>query len=101
MKYLPKKLLLKKPMKCFALAMVCVYLGYNAMHGEQGLLGGAIERYRQEKLSVEMAKIKGERQKLEHKISLLSGDMIDIDLLDELARRELPLIGANQIIMVK
>lgn len=71
------------------------------MHGEQGLIGGAVEDYRQQKLSAEIVKVKNERSKLEHKISLLSGEAVDMDLLDELVRRELPLIGRNQIIMVK
>ena len=93
--------LIKKSRQYLFLIMMILYLAYNAMHGDQGIVGGAVERYRQQKLAIELTKVKQERMRLEQKISMLSGKAIDVDLLDELARRQLPLIGKNQIIIAK
>jgi cell division protein FtsB len=90
---------LKKLPSYFVPAILLLYLAYNAVHGKQGLIGGAVEEYRQQRLASEIAKVKLKRVRLEHNISLISGDQIDVDLLDELARRELPLIAKNQIII--
>jgi cell division protein FtsB len=92
---------LKKLPSYFVPAILLLYLAYNALHGKQGLIGGAVEDYRQQRLSSEISKVRQERVRLEHNISLISGEQIDVDLLDELARRELPLIAKNQIILTK
>jgi cell division protein FtsB len=77
------------------------YLAFHLMHGDQGLIGRAIHQHKQFRLHEEIAKVAAERLRIEHNISLMSGDAIDADLLGELARRELPMAGEREIMIVK
>ena len=45
--------------------------------------------------------MKSERERMEHNIALISGTEIDADLLGELARRELPMAGEREIVVVQ
>jgi cell division protein FtsB len=77
------------------------YLGFHLLHGDQGLIGRAIHQHKQKKLHAEIAKVKSERERMEHNIALISGTEIDADLLGELARRELPMAGEREIVVVQ
>ena len=92
---------IKKIMKISVLSLMLLYLAFHALHGDQGLIGGAVEHYRQARLSEEIFLVRAQRLRYEQHISLLSGANIDADLLDELARKELSLRQANQIIIVR
>lgn len=65
------------------------YFGYSFLFGERGLI---MWRSTQDQLSLarhDLARLRQERESLEHRISLLNGEAIDPDLLDEVAHREL------------
>jgi cell division protein FtsB len=92
---------IKKITNISVLSLMLLYLAFHALHGDQGLIGGAVERYRQARLAEEIAVVRAERLRLQQHISMMSGTRIDADLLDELARKELSLKAQNQIIIVR
>ena len=76
------------------------YLAFHLLHGDHGLIGHAIEKRKQAQLHAQLADVRAKRQALGHKIALLSGDAIDEDLLDELARRQIGVLGAHERLLV-
>ena len=68
---------------------VTAYFGYYAVWGERGVL--ALENAQAE-LGVrqeQLAQLRGERIRLQHRISLMKPGQVDPDLVEELARAEL------------
>ena len=68
---------------------VVAYFGYYAIWGERGVL--ALEDA-QADLSVrqeQLAQVRDQRQRLQHRISLMQPGQVDPDLVEELARTEL------------
>ena len=68
---------------------VTAYFGYYAIWGERGVL--ALENAQAE-LGVrqeQLAQLRGERIRLQHRISLMKPGQVDPDLVEELARAEL------------
>src|SRR5262245_45051942 len=71
------------PAICFA---VTVYFGYAGIFGERGLIAWNATQARLAMAKRDYAEIHGKREALEHRISLLDGQVIDPDLLEEVAR---------------
>lgn len=72
-----------------ACGAVTAYFGYYAIWGERGVL--ALEDA-QADLSVrqeQLAQVHDQRERLQHRISLMKPGQVDPDLLEELARGEL------------
>lgn len=82
------------------LMLVCSYFTYFAIRGDRGLLkyislqGQVAEA---EKLNDTYDR---RRSELEQKVSLLSSNSLDLDLLDERARAVLNVIGDNEFIII-
>ncbi len=77
--------------------LALVYFGYHAVNGERGLLAW-IERSEQiDDARIELAPLVAERQAIEHRVSLLGPESLDLDLLDERARDVLNLAKPNEI----
>ncbi|MDE3038312.1 MAG: septum formation initiator family protein [Pseudomonadota bacterium] len=83
---------------CIVLAMF--YLGFHVFCGERGLLALFTESRRLAALTTELAAVQAERAALERKDKLLSDDSLDLDLLDEQARRELGLAGKDEKVYI-
>jgi cell division protein FtsB len=88
-------------LRSLGIGVLLFYFGFHLLHGDQGLIGRAIHQHKQKKLHAEIAKVRGERERIERDISLIRGPEIDADLLGELARKQLPMAGANEIIIVR
>lgn len=76
------------------------YFGYHIVEGDRGLKAYA-------RLSAEIARGQGvladvsaERQALEKRVSLLRADGLDLDILDEQARRTLGTAGPNDVLIM-
>jgi len=68
---------------------VSAYFGYSFLFGERGVLAW---RSSQDQLTAarhELMELRGRREALQHRISLLDDDAIDPDLLDEVAHEVL------------
>jgi cell division protein FtsB len=67
------------------------YFGYHMVEGDRGLKAYA-------RLSAEIAR--AEAAKLERQVKLLRSSSLDLDMLDEQARRVLGVIGPDEVVIV-
>ena len=72
-------------------ALGLLYVGYQTVQGERGVLGWMERSAEVERTRAEVAALAAERQKLERRVSQLRTDNLDLDLLDQEARRLLNL----------
>ena len=72
-------------------ALGLIYVGYQSVQGERGLLGWIERSADVEKTRAEVAALAEERRKLERRVSQLRSESLDLDLLDQEARRLLNL----------
>ena len=80
------------------LVLAMFYLGFNAVSGERGLFAWFKETRNLEKLQTELSDVKAKHDALEHKVHLLSDNSLDLDLLDEQARRVIGMAGKDEIV---
>ena len=72
-------------------ALGLLYVGYQTVQGERGVLGLVERSAEAERARAEVATLAAERQTLERRVSQLRSDNLDLDLLDQEARRLLNL----------
>ena len=72
-------------------ALGLLYVGYQTVQGERGVLGWMERSAEVERTRAEVAALAAERQTLERRVSQLRTDNLDLDLLDQEARRLLNL----------
>lgn len=84
------------PMLC---VLVLFYLGFHTVSGDRGLFALFKESRKLEALKVELSEVHAELGALEKKVSLLSGNSLDLDLLDEQARLVLGLVGRDELVI--
>ncbi len=75
------------------------YLGYHTLGGSLGVLRWADYSEQSENLKAEIARLKAKREALELRASQLRASNLDLDRLDEEARRTLNVSGANDIVI--
>ena len=78
------------------LILLLVYFGYNTVVGNRGLLNYLTLSATLPESINELNRWKAEREVLDIKIKLLDIHNIDIDFLDELARKDLGMISKNE-----
>ncbi|MEM8569924.1 MAG: septum formation initiator family protein [Pseudomonadota bacterium] len=79
-------------------ASIC-YLAFTALQGSHGLVRLVEVREQESELSAQLSALVSERAELENKVRLLSNDSLDLDLLDERARKVLTLGSTNEIMV--
>ncbi|MDV7341435.1 septum formation initiator family protein [Terasakiella sp. A23] len=81
---------------------VCVvlYFAYHAVQGDRGIRSLLDYQHRVEKTKQQLAQIKSERIRLEHRVSLLRPESLDPDLLEERARAVLNFAHPNEIAII-
>ena len=72
-------------------ALGLLYVGYQSVQGERGLLRWVERSAEAEKTRAEVAVLAEERRRLERRVSQLRAESLDLDLLDQEARRTLNL----------
>lgn len=82
----------------FTLA-VC-YLAYHAFIGERGFYAYLKQSRNLESTTIELAQIQAEREQLENRVHRLSDKSLDLDLLDEQARRVLGMAKPTEAVIV-
>ncbi len=75
------------------------FLAYNATIGEHGLTARKAQELRIAVLNAQLRDLKTERAAIENKVSLLSPDSLDPDLLEERARDVLGMAHPNDVVM--
>lgn len=75
------------------------YLGFAAIQGQHGLFRLLVVEREDDLLRVELALIEAERTAVENKVRRLSTESLDLDLLDEQARRVLGLGHVDELII--
>ncbi|MDQ0315846.1 FtsB family cell division protein [Amorphus orientalis] len=76
-----------------------VYFVWHGLHGDYGLFARIRLEEDIARLSAARDEIRGQRQALEERVSLLRADPIDADMLDERARANLNLAHPDEIII--
>ena len=74
------------------------YLGFHAVSGDRGLYALFRETRKLDALNAQLAEVRGQRLALEHKVKLLSGQSLDLDMLDEQVRRILGMTSNDEIV---
>ena len=72
-------------------ALGLLYVGYQSVQGERGLFRWVERSAEVERTRAEVAALAEERRKLERRVSQLRTESLDLDLLDQEARRMLNL----------
>jgi cell division protein FtsB len=82
-------------------ALLIGYFGVNAYTGARGLKAKENLAQQMSALTAELAALKLERQRWEHRVSLLRSDAIDPDLLDERARALLDYVDPHDLVLLR
>lgn len=82
------------------LVFILFYLSFHAISGERGFYAWFKESKRLEQLKAELADITAKREAYEHRIKLLSSQSIDLDMLDEQARKVLGYTRPDEIVIL-
>ena len=80
------------------IGFVMLYLVFHALNGNHGVYALLKEQAREKTAAMRLTDVSAERQKLEHRVTMISGEMLDLDLLDEQARRVLGYTSPDEYI---
>lgn len=81
-------------------AAVIGYFGVNAYTGAHGLKAKQDLAQQQADLARELERLRAERKRWEHRVSLLRSDNLDPDLIDERARALLGYADPRDLVLV-
>lgn len=81
-------------------AALVTYFAYHAVQGDRGLLAWWQLRQQMAAVEVDLASIEIERGHLEHKISLMRPESIDLDMLDEQTRGVLAFARPGEFVVI-
>lgn len=74
------------------------YFGYQLFHGERGLMALVELSSRVRHLETSLDSLRSKRLQLEHHVSLLKSDSLDLDMLDEQSRNVLGVASPDELI---
>ncbi len=84
----------------FAVAFaLCVYFTFAAVQGDFGLFQRAQIDAESRVLTAQLAEVRADVARMENLTSRLSDDYLDLDLLDEQARRVLGMVRSDEIVI--
>jgi cell division protein FtsB len=78
--------------------LLFAYFCYHAISGDRGLLALIQFNKRVDSLRAEADSVRAKRLQLEHRVSLLKPDSLDLDMLDEQARKLLGYAGKDETV---
>ena len=80
---------------------LCVvgYFAYHVVHGDRGLIAWRALEQRVASARTELARVRSERNALEHRVLLLNPGSLERDMLDEWSRRILNYGHPNEIVI--
>ena len=85
----------------FGLLLIALlgYLTFAAMQGEHGLFRLFQIEAQEKRLLVELEELRSERRRIGNKVERLSAESLDLELLDEQARKVLGLARTDEILI--
>jgi cell division protein FtsB len=81
-------------------ALAFFYIGFHAISGDRGLYAWLKESRRLDVLKEELGETTAKREAYEKKVSLLSSQSLDVDMLDERARAVLGFVGSDEVMVL-
>lgn len=81
------------------LSIVLVYFAYSALAGEQGLAKWTNLQKQEKELSLILEGIQQQKVAVQERIHRLSSDTLDLDYLEELARKKLAYAKSDEVIL--
>ena len=81
-----------------AILIIANFLGYAIM-GANGVLSWGDYRRQKEERLVQLAQLEADKARLAHRVRLLDPRHADPDLADELVRKELGVVGPNEVVI--
>lgn len=79
---------------------VLTYFGYHAVNGSLGLESKQAYEQKVAMLEEELAGLKAQRERLEHRTAMLRDGSLERDMIDEQARRLLGVTRPNEIVIL-
>ncbi|MBS0236142.1 MAG: septum formation initiator family protein [Proteobacteria bacterium] len=80
--------------------LLLTYFVYHSLHGERGIFSYIHLRTEMQTKHEKLAVLTQERTELEAYVKRMRQDSLDIDMLDELARKNLGLIDAEEMVII-
>lgn len=81
-------------------AALVTYFAYHAVQGDRGLLAWWQLRYQMEMTETKLAAARTAKANLKHRVSLLSPESLDLDMLDERTRSVLAFTRPNELVII-
>jgi len=85
--------------KIAAVILIFGYVIFHIIYGDRGVISLLQNSKKYQTTLSEVELVKMERQKLQSKVGLLKTDSIDLDMLEEQAKKNLSLTKENEIIL--
>jgi len=85
-------------MGSMGIGFILLYLVFHALNGNHGVYALFKEQARERSNADILVALEDKRAKLEHRVNMISGEMLDLDLLDEQARRVLGYTSPDELI---
>ena len=102
MNYYQKKIVKRKIIDLFSIFIFCFlifYFTYAGLKGEYGLFKNLESIAKIKSLNTELENLKLKKLELESKVVRFGNSSLDLELLDEQARKTLGMARANEIIL--
>lgn len=81
-------------------ALALFYIVFHSFTGDHGLFAMWRKERQIQHYKVELSSLQDERNRLEHKVTLLGNANLDLDLLDEQVKRNLGLLRKGEVILL-
>lgn len=82
-----------------AMTLLAIYFAFSAVQGDYGVMRRAEVRADAERVAADLAKVRDDVARMENLTYRLSGDFLDLDLLDERARDVLGYARGDEIVL--
>lgn len=99
-RFIPEDVQLKRFLGPLFLSAAVFYLVFHALNGERGIYAYLKQSRNLEKSQQELTRLVSERKALENNVHLLSDKSLDLDLLDEQARRVLGKANKGEAVII-
>jgi cell division protein FtsB len=87
--------------RALLLVLVMFYLSFHAISGERGVLAWFKASRELELVKAELERAKMESAAISSKVALLKNDSVDLDMLDEQARRILGFARPDEVVILR
>lgn len=99
-RFIPEDVKLKRFISPLFFSAAVFYLAFHSLNGERGIYAFLKQSRNLEVSQQELHKLSTERAALQNRVHLMSDGSLDLDLLDEQARRVLGKVNDDEIVVV-